>query len=253
MYADPRARMLKSMRYKYNQQQHYTRTAFLKSTQHCISHWCQHLQDCNCLEPGQPKTWATNQTIMAEQRTFITDLLHRLWSWHWIKQQHPTTLQVRTLFGENIQLGPPTVKVIGNNDSPIKNLSSIIVFFYHGNEKYKVLCEVADRSRHIVLGRDQASRIKYVYFPQISVQAPNMKPEKTIKAVQKEHVKLATEPVRPVIQQSIDAVSPSMARHTIYLLQKDYADVFKGIGTRCDEEYHDQLKDYRQYNTNHKK
>ena len=30
----------------------------------------------------------------------------------------------------------------------------------------------------------------------------NVKPEKTIKAVEKEHMKTATEPVRPIIQQS---------------------------------------------------
>ena len=36
--------------------------------------------------------------------------------------------KVRTLFGENIQEELPTVKLIAFNDSPINNLSSIIVF-----------------------------------------------------------------------------------------------------------------------------
>ena len=85
----------------------------------------------------------------------------------------------------------------------MKNLGSIM-FFYHGNEKYKVLCQVADSSGHTILGRDQALRMKYVDFSQIQLPTVSVKPEKTIKAVQKEQVKVATEPVRPVIHQSTD-------------------------------------------------
>ena len=110
------------------------------------------------------RAWTTqdlsqNQTIMAEHRTFITDVPHRLWSQHWSNLQHPTTQQVKTLFWEkNIQLGPPTVKQIGYTDSSIKNFHSITVFLYHGNEKYKVLYEVEDSSGHAILGRDQVLR-----------------------------------------------------------------------------------------------
>ena len=94
------------------------------------------------------------------------------------------------------------MELIGYNDSPIKNFGSIIVFLCHGNEKYKILCEVADNSGHMVLGRDQALRMKYVDFPQIQEPTVNAKTENTIKDVQKEQVKTATKPVRPVIQQS---------------------------------------------------
>ena len=50
-------------------------------------------QDCNCQETEQPKTCATNQAIMAEQRIFITDLPYRMWSWHCSKLWYPTTLK----------------------------------------------------------------------------------------------------------------------------------------------------------------
>ena len=61
-----------------------------------------------------------------------------------------------------------------------------MVFLYHGNEKYKVLCEVADSSGHVILGRDQALMMKDVDLPQIQEPTINVKLEKTIKAVQKE-------------------------------------------------------------------
>ena len=97
--------------------------------------------------------------------------------------------KVKTLFGENIQPGPPTVKLIGYNNRPIKNLGSIIVFLYHGNEKFKVLCEVADRNGHMILGRDQTSRMKYIDFPQIQEPIVNAKPEK-YQGCWKEQVKI---------------------------------------------------------------
>ena len=75
--------------------------------------------------------------------------------------------KVKAHFGENIQLGPPTVMLIGYNDSPVKNLVSIIVFLYNGNEKYKVLCEVVHSNSNMVLGTDQAMKMKYVDFAQI--------------------------------------------------------------------------------------
>ena len=57
----------------------------------------------------------------------------------------------------------------------------------------------------MILGRDQVLRMKYVDFPHIQVPTVHVKPEKTIKAVQEELVKAATEQVRPVIQQSTDS------------------------------------------------
>ena len=60
--------------------------------------WCQHCHDYNCQESEQPKTLATNEIIMAEQRTFITDLPHRLWRWQWSKLQHPTTVKRKGTF-----------------------------------------------------------------------------------------------------------------------------------------------------------
>ena len=87
---------------------------------------------------------------------------------------------------ENIQLGPPMLNLIGYNDRPIKNLGSILVFLWHGNVKYKVLCEVADSSGYMILGRDQTLWMKDVEFPQIQEPMVNAKPGKTMKVVQKE-------------------------------------------------------------------
>ena len=155
---------------------------------------------------------------------------------------------MRTLFGETIQLGPPTVQLIGYNDSPFKNLGSIIVFHYHGDEKDKVFCEVADSSGHMILGKNQPLRMKYVDFPQIQLSTVHAKLEKTIKAVQKEQVEAATEPARPVIQWSIDSSVTIIGKtHQLlttkgYLL-KEYVNVFEVIGTPLGEEYHIQMKE----------
>ena len=43
-----------------------------------------------------------------------------------------------------MKLGKPTVNLKGYNDSPVGNLGSCIVYLYHGNKMYRVLCEVAD-------------------------------------------------------------------------------------------------------------
>ena len=162
--------------------------------------------------------------------------------------KHHTTLKSEDIFGENIQLGPSTVKLIGYNYSPIKNLGSIIVFLYHGNVTYKVLCKAIDSSGHMILGRVQAPRMKYIDFPQTQVPAVNAKPKKTILAVQEEQVKAAAEPVRPLIQQSKDSgitITGKTQQLPItkeYLL-KEYAVVFEGIGTLLCGEYHIQLKE----------
>ena len=97
------------------------------------------------------------------------------------------------------------MKLICYNDSPIKNSGSITVVFYHGSEKYKVLCEVADSSGHMILDRNQAPRMNYIDFAKIQVPTVNVNPGKTIKAVQEEHVRARTELVRPFIQQSLDS------------------------------------------------
>ena len=106
------------------------------------------------------------------------------------------------------------VKLIGYNDSAIKNLSSIIVFVHHGNMKYKVLCEVEDCSGHMILGRDEALRMKYVDFTHIQEQTVIANLEKNVNSGKKEQVKATNEPVRPVIQQSTDSSITIMSRHT---------------------------------------
>ena len=72
-----------------------------------------------------------------------------------------------------------------------------------------------------------------------------------MKMVQKELVKSATEPVKPVIQQStgsgitINNKAQQLPKTKGYQL-KEYADVFKGIGTLPGGEYHSQQKeDYK--------
>ena len=94
------------------------------------------------------------------------------------------------------------------------------------------MCELADSKAHMILGRHQALRMKYVDFPEIQEPAVNAKPEKAIKAVQK----AVTEPVRPVIQESADSsITINGKPHQLptrkeYML-KEYADVFEGIWT----------------------
>ena len=137
-----------------------------------------------------------------------------------------------TLFRENIKLQPSTMKLIGHNDSPVKNLLSIIVFLYHGNEKNKDQCEVADNSGHMILGRDQALRMKYVDLPQIPSANSQYETSENNQTVQEEEEKAATEPARPVIQHSTESSITITGRtHQLpttkgYLL-KEYVDVLK--------------------------
>ena len=91
------------------------------------------------------------------------------------------------------------MKLIGYKDSSIKNPGSNLVFLYLDNEKYKILCEVVETSSHMTLGRAQALRMIYLDFLHNQEPTVSATPGKTIKAVQKEHVKATTEPVRPVI------------------------------------------------------
>ena len=88
----------------------------------------------------------------------------------------------------------------------------------------------------MILGRDLALRMKYFDFPQTEEPTVNAKPEKAIKVVQKEQVKDATESVRPVIQQSTDSsITINGKAHQLPItkeyLVREYADVFKWIGT----------------------
>ena len=84
------------------------------------------------------------------------------------------------------------------NGNPVVNLGFCLVLLNHGSEEYRALCEVADSKIHVILGREQSLTVKYVGFPKI--YTINAKPEKMIKAVQKEPAKLARSPVMPVLQ-----------------------------------------------------
>ena len=64
--------------------------------------------------------------------------------------------KAKPLCGKDLKLGKPTVNLKGYNDSPVGNLGSCIVYLYHGNKIYRVLCEVADSKGHMTLGRKQA-------------------------------------------------------------------------------------------------
>ena len=75
--------------------------------------------------------------------------------------------KAKALFGEDLKLGKPTANLKGYNVSPVENLGSCIVYLYHGNKTYRVLCEVADSKGHIILGRTQALVMEYVSFPEI--------------------------------------------------------------------------------------
>ena len=125
--------------------------------------------------------------------------------------------KVKTLFEEYMQLGPPTVKPIGYNDSSIKNLGSIIVFLCHSNEIYRVLCEVAERSSHMILGRNHTLKMRYVDLPQIQVPTGNAKPRENHQSCLEragESSNLPSETSHPEITQRL--ASPSMAKHISY-------------------------------------
>ena len=93
--------------------------------------------------------------------------------------------------------------------------------------------------------------MKYVVFLQIQEPAVNVKPEKTIKAAQKECVEVAIEPVRPVILQSRgSSITINFKTHQLPTtkehLLKECAMVLRGIGTLPGREYHIWLKeDYK--------
>ena len=67
--------------------------------------------------------------------------------------------KAKALFEKDLKLGKITVNLKGYNDSPVEKLGSCIVYLYHGNKMYRVLCEVADSKGHLILGRKQASSV----------------------------------------------------------------------------------------------
>ena len=91
--------------------------------------------------------------------------------------------KAKALFGNDLKLGKPTVNLKGYNDSPVENLGSWIVYLYHGNKIFRVLCEVADSKGHMILGRKQALIMEYVNFPEIQKPAVQAKTDRSIKTL----------------------------------------------------------------------
>ena len=167
--------------------------------------------------------------------------------------------KAKALFGENLKLGKPTVNLKGYNDSLVENLGSCIVYLYHGNKMYRVLCEVADSKGHMILGRKQALVMEYVSFPEIQKPTVHAKTDRSIKTLVEEPAKTTNGPVIPRVQKCTDPVVPVIQSRTQekitinrkthslpttkdYLLQ-EYADVFQGIGTLPGGPYRIQLKE----------
>ena len=130
--------------------------------------------------------------------------------------------KARALFGNALEIRAPTLRLLGYDDSPVKNIGSCSVYIYHGNKCSKVQCEIADSRGPFLLGREQAMKMGYVNFPSIQAPPVHARPESTIKIVStgKTH-KLPT---------------------TKEYLVKEFADVFSGIGTLPGGDYHIQLK-----------
>ena len=167
--------------------------------------------------------------------------------------------KAKALFGADLKLGKPTVNLKGYNDSPVKNLRSCIVYLYHGNKTFRVLCEVADSKGHMILGRKQALAMEYIRFPEIQKPAVQAKAERSVKTLVEEPAKTTDGPAIPRVQKCTDPVVAVIQKHTQeritingkthllptskdYLLQ-EYADVFQGIGTLPGGPYRIQLKE----------
>ena len=155
--------------------------------------------------------------------------------------------KAKALFGNDLTLGKPTVNLKGYNDSPVENLDSCIVYLYHGNKIFRVLCEVPDSKGHMIPGKKQALIMEYVNFPEVQKPAVQAKTDGSIKTLVEEpakttdgsvipRVQKCTDPVVPVIQRStkekitINGRTHSLPTTKDYLLQ-EYVDVFQGIGT----------------------
>ena len=141
--------------------------------------------------------------------------------------------KAKALFGEHLTLSPPTVSLLGYNDTPVGNLGSCYVQMYHGKKTTKVRCEVADSRGPILLGRKQALQMGYVSFPKIEMPPVQFKTETTIKTVESEPARSHSISINGKIHQ--------LPTTKEYLL-KEYADVFQGIGTLPGGDYHIQLK-----------
>ena len=115
--------------------------------------------------------------------------------------------KAKALFGESLKLGKPTMTLKGYNDSPVENLGSCIVYLYHGNKMYRVLCKVTDSKGHMILGRKQALDMECVSFPEIHKPAVQAKTDRSIKTLMEEPAKTTNgvqkciDPVVPVIQK----------------------------------------------------
>ena len=160
--------------------------------------------------------------------------------------------KAKALFGADLRLGNPIVNLKRCNDSPVKNLGSCIVYLYHGNKTFRVLCEVADSEGHMILGRKQA-------FPEIQKPAVQAKTERSVKTLVEEPAKTTDGPAIPRVQKCTDPVVPVIQKRTQeritingkthllptskdYLVQ-EYADVFQGIGTLPGGPYRIQIKE----------
>ena len=141
----------------------------------------------------------------------------------------------------------------------MENVGSCIVYLYHANKIFRVLCEVADSKGHMILGWKQALAMEYVSFPEIQKPAVQAKTERSINALVNEPTKVTSGPVIPRVQKCTDPVVPVIQKrsqeriaingrtHLLpttkdYLLQ-EYADVFQGIGTLPGGPYRIQLKE----------
>ena len=199
VYCDPRARISNSMSYKHNQQQYSTKTAFLKSTQQRIS-----IQMSTHQMPQLSKAWMTQDlSYKSDHYDLSKNFHHKSTAYEVDTGANCNILPLykgEGTFGEIIQLGQPTVKMIGHIVWPIKNFGAITVILYHSNKKF---CEVADSSSHNSNQRSGPEN-EICWLP-MDARANMSMQNQAIKVDQKEQVKAATKPVRPVIQQSTDS------------------------------------------------
>ena len=84
--------------------------------------------------------------------------------------------KAKSIFGTDLKLGQPTMKMKGyiNSDISVESLGSCYVYLHYGKQTYKVSC-VADSKDYIILGRHQALLMVYVSFPEIQQPAVKAK------------------------------------------------------------------------------
>jgi len=122
--------------------------------------------------------------------------------------------KAKALFGDDLKMGKPTVNLKGYNDSPVENLGSCIVYLYHGNKRYRALCEVADSKGRMILGRKQALVMEYVSFPEIQEPAVQAKTDTSIKTAKEEPAKSTNGPKIPRAQERTDPAVPVIQERT---------------------------------------